>query len=66
MDKVVGKLEKPDGSIIQVSVVEWQSNLYLDIREMYEDNEGNLKFSKKGIRFQKDLASELMEILKQV
>jgi len=67
-DKVIGTFQKSHSASIRVSLVEWEGNTYLDIREIIpSDKPGEtFIFTKKGIRLREDLVGELQELLAQV
>ena len=64
-DQVIGRFQKSNSASIQVTVVEWQGNDYLDIREVVPGDTG-FTFTKKGVRIRKDLVSDLQGLLAQV
>ena len=64
-ESVIGRFQKSMNASIQVSLVYWQGNEYLDIREVVPGDEG-FSFTKKGIRIRKDLLGELMQLLGEV
>ncbi|MBU4176083.1 MAG: transcriptional coactivator p15/PC4 family protein [Actinobacteria bacterium] len=62
---VIGRFKKSNTADIQVSVVPWEGNNYLDIREVLPGPDG-CTYTKKGIRFRADLAGDLVELLGQL
>jgi hypothetical protein len=67
-DKVLGSFQKSVGASVLVSVVDWQDDTYLDIREVLpSDKPGEtFVFTKKGVRFRSALVGELVALLAQV
>ena len=66
-DKVLGSFQKSVGASVLVSVVDWQDDTYLDIREVIPGaGPDGYTFTKKGVRFRVDLVGELMALLAQV
>ena len=64
-DRVIGRFQKSNSASIQVTVVNWQDNDYLDIREVVPGETG-FSFTKKGVRIRKALVADLQELLAQV
>ena len=62
---VVGRFQKSMNASIQVSLVNWQGGEYVDIREVVSGDEG-FKFTKKGIRFKRELVGKLRQLLGEV
>ena len=62
---VVGRFQKSMNASIQVSLVNWQAADYLDIREVIPTESG-FTYTKKGIRFKRELVGELIELLAEV
>lgn len=64
-DGVIGSFQKSVGASVQVSVVDWQEDTYLDIRETVPGDHGPV-FTKKGIRMKAELLPQLLELLQKV
>lgn len=67
-DRVLGRFQKSASASIQVTLVNWQSNDYLDIREVVPSCKAGEQFTytKKGIRINAALVDKLRELLDQV
>ncbi len=63
--RVIGRFQKSNSASVQVSLVDWEGNTYLDIREVIPGDTGFV-FTRKGLRFRADLAHELLAILEKV
>ena len=64
-ESIIGRFQKSMNASIQVSLVNWQGGEYVDIREVVPCDEG-YAFTKKGIRFKRELVGELMQLLGEV
>ncbi|XP_057335877.1 activated RNA polymerase II transcriptional coactivator p15-like [Microplitis mediator] len=54
------------GNKKHVTVRKWKGKLYIDIREMYLDNEGSLKPGRKGISLTPENYMKLKDIMGEV
>lgn len=66
-DRILGRFQKNVNASIQVSLIEWQGNDYLDIREVVPSDKAGEQFAytKKGIRINAGLVDKLQELLAQ-
>lgn len=67
-DRVIGTFQKSMSASIQVSLVTWQDNDYLDIREVIPSDKAGERFTftKKGVRMKAELVEKLAELLSRV
>ena len=63
--RLIGRFQKSNSASVQVSLVDWEGNTYLDIREVIPGDQG-FTFTKKGVRLRADLVGELRKLLAQV
>ena len=64
-ESVIGRFQKSMNASIEVSLVNWQDADYLDIREVIPAESG-FTYTKKGVRFKRELVGELIELLRAV
>ncbi len=57
MQKVIKDIEKNAREKIRISLTEFKGYDLVDLRVHYEDEEGNLKPTKKGISFKPEMLS---------
>lgn len=63
-DMVVETFERPRGEVIQVRKGKGRDGkLYIDIRNLYTADDGELRFTKKGVRFNADEKEKLQAAL---
>lgn len=65
--KELGYVEKSPKARLKLTTSEWRGEEYVDIREFYT-REGSEEWlpTRKGIRFNKKLLGEIIELLKKV
>jgi len=65
---IIGHFQKSVSASVLVSLVDWESETYLDIREVVpSDKPGeSFTFTRKGIRLKAALLPQLMELLQKV
>jgi len=68
VNQIIGHFQKSKSSSIQVSLVEWQDAIYLDIREVIPTDQSGEQFimTRKGVRFRADLATNLIDLLREL
>lgn len=67
-DRILGHFQKSVNASILVSLVEWEGNDYLDIREVVPSNKPGeqFTFTRKGIRMSVELVDEFQGLLAKV
>lgn len=66
-ENTIGRFQKNANASIQVSLVTWEGNNYLDVREVVPSDKPDQAFifTKKGIRFHADMLGQLIELLQK-
>lgn len=60
-DIEVKSIEKGFGKTIKIKIAKWKNNNYLDIREYYDDENGEPCPTKKGVRVSFDVLDEIID-----
>ena len=60
-DIEIKSIEKGFGKTIKIKIAKWKNNNYLDIREYYDDENGEQKKKKKGVRVSFDVLDEIID-----
>lgn len=57
------KIQKNKSNYLIIEQKEYEGNPYVDVRECYDNKEGERQFTKKGITFNPKLAEEVAEAI---
>jgi hypothetical protein len=57
------KIQKNKSNYLIIEQKEYEGNPYVDVRECYDNEEGERQFTKKGITFNPKLAEEVAEAI---
>ena len=60
------EIQKNKTNYVQIEVREYEGNPYVDVREFFDDKEGNRLPTKKGITFTPKVLDEVIEGLSQL
>ncbi len=61
----IGSIKKNAVDTIKCSLKEYQGHEFIDLRTFYEDDNGELKPTKKGITFSPDKIKDVIDLLEQ-
>ena len=65
MQKVLKDIQKNASNRIRISLTEFKGHDFVDLRVYYEDEAGEYKPTKKGVAFNPDLISQVIDALLQ-
>jgi len=61
----MAKIQKNKSNYLIIEQKEYEGNPYVDVRECYDNEEGERQFTKKGITFNPKIAEQVAEAILQ-
>ena len=63
IEQIIGDIPYSEDNFIRVAIVQWFGQRYIDIRQVFENAQGDIVATKKGVRWRIDILPELKKLI---